>query len=214
MLTAPAAVCRPGTEIAVLVGTLGQLTQQGVIRLFLGAVGANPGRVQTSACQHADCTCCCVQAWDTLFWFAVLVGMSGQLTQQGVIRLFSDAVGGKLAAWNLGWQGVFAILNVAYFGLHYVFASQTAHVSALYAAFLGMMLAAGVLLCNSQHRAMSGLDGSLPMPPQSCIAALCYLGVQVKAGASCPSLQASAAVAGMQELLCMLDISMAMRAAP
>ena len=46
---------------------------------------------------------------------------------------------------NLGWPAVFGLLNAAYFGLHYMFASQTAHVSALYAAFLAMMMAAGVL---------------------------------------------------------------------
>ena len=87
-----------------------------------------------------------VQAWDTLFWFAILVGMSGQLNSMGVISRFSDAVGGKLLSYNLGWQPIFALLNVAYFVLHYMFASQTAHVGTLYAAFLAMMLAAGVHL--------------------------------------------------------------------
>ena len=85
-----------------------------------------------------------MQAWDTLFWFAVLVGMSGQLNSMGVIRHFSDQVGAKLTAMNLGWPAVFGLLNAAYFGLHYMFASQTAHVSALYAAFLAMMIAAGM----------------------------------------------------------------------
>jgi di/tricarboxylate transporter len=83
------------------------------------------------------------QAWDTLFWFAVLVGMSGQLNALGVIKHFADAVGGRLVAMHLGWPSVFALLNAVYFGLHYMFASQTAHVGALYAAFLAMMLAAG-----------------------------------------------------------------------
>ena len=86
---------------------------------------------------------CSVQAWDTLFWFAVLVGMSGQLNGSGVIKYFADVVGGKLTALNMGWQPVFGLLNIAYFGLHYMFASQTAHVGALYAAFLAMMLSAG-----------------------------------------------------------------------
>jgi DASS family divalent anion:Na+ symporter len=86
-----------------------------------------------------------MQAWDTLFWFAVLVGMSGQLNGLGVIKYFADSVGGALIAMNLGWQPVFALLNAAYFGLHYMFASQTAHVGALYAAFLAMMLSAGKL---------------------------------------------------------------------
>lgn len=69
--------------------------------------------------------------------------MSGQLNSMGVIRHFSDQVGGKLTAMNLGWPAVFGLLNAAYFGLHYMFASQTAHVSALYAAFLAMMVASG-----------------------------------------------------------------------
>ena len=44
---------------------------------------------------------------------------------------------------SLGWKAVFGLLNVVYFALHYMFASQTAHVGALYAAFLSMMLTAG-----------------------------------------------------------------------
>ena len=61
----------------------------------------------------------------------------------GVIKHFADVVGGKLVEMNLGWQAVFGLLNVAYFLLHYMFASQTAHVGALYSAFLAMMLTAG-----------------------------------------------------------------------
>ena len=85
-----------------------------------------------------------LQAWDTLFWFAVLVGMSGQLNSLGVISYFSDSVGAKLTSLNMGWPSVFGLLNLVYFGLHYMFASQTAHVGALYAAFLAMMVASGV----------------------------------------------------------------------
>ncbi|KAI3437630.1 hypothetical protein D9Q98_000082 [Chlorella vulgaris] len=83
-------------------------------------------------------------AWDTLFWFAVLVGMSGQLNNLGVISHFATQVGSQLTAANLGWPAVFGLLNVTYYLLHYMFASQTAHVGALYSAFLAMMLATGV----------------------------------------------------------------------
>ena len=69
--------------------------------------------------------------------------MSGQLNGLGVIGHFANSVGGALARMNLGWPAVFGLLNAAYFGLHYMFASQTAHVGALYAAFLAMMLSAG-----------------------------------------------------------------------
>ncbi|GAX74927.1 hypothetical protein CEUSTIGMA_g2373.t1 [Chlamydomonas eustigma] len=83
-------------------------------------------------------------AWDTLTWFAVLIGMSSQLNNMGVIKAFADSVGGVLATLNMGWMPLFGILHAAFFGLHYMFASQTAHVGALYSAFCAMMLAAGV----------------------------------------------------------------------
>lgn len=89
-----------------------------------------------------------LQAWDTLFWFAILVSMSGQLNAQGVVGFFSEQVGSKLAALNLGWRAIFGLLNVSYFALHYMFASQTAHVSALYAAFVAMMMASGTASSN------------------------------------------------------------------
>jgi DASS family divalent anion:Na+ symporter len=82
-------------------------------------------------------------AWDTLFWFAILVGMSGQLNAAGVVGHFAGVVGGALASLSLAWPASLALLAGAYWGLHYLFASQTAHVGALYSAFLAMLLAAG-----------------------------------------------------------------------
>jgi len=70
-------------------------------------------------------------AWDTLAWFAVLVGMAGQLTNLGIVTWMSDCVAKSL-------------LQASYFFIHYLFASQTGHVGALYSAFLAMHLAAGV----------------------------------------------------------------------
>ena len=102
-------------------------------------------------------------AWDTLFWFAVLVGMSGQLNALGVISYFANGVGQQLVAASLGWPTVFVLLNAAYFVLHYMFASQTAHVGALYSAFLAMMLSTGVpgVLAALTLGVMSNLFGSL-----------------------------------------------------
>lgn len=82
-------------------------------------------------------------AWDTLMWFAVLIGMSGQLNSMGVINVFADKVGAMLTSLNMGWMPIFGLLHITFFGLHYFFASQTAHVGALYSAFCAMMLAAG-----------------------------------------------------------------------
>lgn len=83
-------------------------------------------------------------AWDTLVWFGVLVGMAGQLTTLGVVPWLSDLVAHMLKSLSVNKLGAFAILQLAYFFIHYLFASQTAHVGALYSAFLGMHLAAKI----------------------------------------------------------------------
>lgn len=82
-------------------------------------------------------------AWDTLFWFAVLIGMSGALNEAGLISTFANMMGEQLSALNLGWIPCFMILNVAFFAIHYLFASQTAHIASLFSAFLCMCVAAG-----------------------------------------------------------------------
>ena len=74
---------------------------------------------------------------------------------------------------NMGWQAVFGLLNVAYFLLHYMFASQTAHVGALYSAFLAMMLSAGGLSLASQRPVASSPPSSLPPPPPSTPSQCC-----------------------------------------
>ncbi|KAM0006199.1 putative solute carrier family 13 [Helianthus debilis subsp. tardiflorus] len=83
-------------------------------------------------------------AWDTLAWFAVLVGMAGQLTNLGIVTWMSNCVAKFLQSFSLSWPAAFGVLQAAYFFIHYMFASQTGHVGALYSAFLAMHLAAGV----------------------------------------------------------------------
>ena len=83
-------------------------------------------------------------SWDTLIWFAVLVGFSGQLNTMGVVSWLSGFVSTYLTSMDLGMWGVFAALHVFYFFLHYFFASQSAHVGALYPAFLALLLQAGI----------------------------------------------------------------------
>lgn len=83
-------------------------------------------------------------AWDTLAWFAVLVGMASQLTNLGIVSWMSGCVANGLKSMNLSWPAAFGILQAAYFFVHYLFASQTGHVGALYSAFLAMNIASGV----------------------------------------------------------------------
>lgn len=80
-------------------------------------------------------------AWDTLVWFAALVMMASQLNTLGLIPWFSDQMGAVVS--GAGWVIAFLVLSLAYFYSHYLFASNTAHVSAMYAAFLVVAIAAG-----------------------------------------------------------------------
>lgn len=81
-------------------------------------------------------------AWNTLVWFSVLVMMASQLNKLGFIPWLSGAIGGSLKGMN--WVLVMVILIVAYFYSHYLFASSTAHISAMYSAFLAVAISAGV----------------------------------------------------------------------
>lgn len=80
-------------------------------------------------------------AWDTLVWFAALVMMATYLNELGLIPWLSEQMSGVVG--GMGWTTAFVILTLVYFFSHYLFASNTAHVSAMYAAFLGTAIAAG-----------------------------------------------------------------------
>ena len=80
-------------------------------------------------------------AWDTLVWFAALVMMASFLNRLGMVPWFSRTMGGMVA--GKGWIAAFLVLALVYFYSHYFFASNTAHVASMYAAFLGVSIAAG-----------------------------------------------------------------------
>jgi hypothetical protein len=69
--------------------------------------------------------------------------MSLALQHHGVIDVFTGWASSNLAGLGLPWPALFGALHLLFFVLHYLFASQTAHVGALYAAFLSLMLAGG-----------------------------------------------------------------------
>ncbi|WP_033543815.1 anion permease [Planococcus sp. CAU13] len=80
-------------------------------------------------------------AWDTLVWFAVLVMMATFLNELGMIPWFSDLMGDAVSQYS--WTLTLVVLAIVYFYSHYFFASNTAHVSAMYAAFLSVIVASG-----------------------------------------------------------------------
>jgi len=74
------------------------------------------------------------EAWDTLIWFSTLVMMATFLNQFGLTGWVSGHMQSMLSGmtWPLTWLS----LVIIYFYSHYLFASNTAHVASMYAAFL------------------------------------------------------------------------------
>jgi len=81
-------------------------------------------------------------AWDTIVWFAVLVMMASSLNELGFIGWVSDLI--KVQIGDLSWQIAFPVIILVYFFSHYIFASATAHVAAMYAALLGVGVSLGI----------------------------------------------------------------------
>jgi DASS family divalent anion:Na+ symporter len=80
-------------------------------------------------------------AWDTMFWLGSLVSLSGFLLKLGFIPWFAKAAGAAVAGIN--WIPALLALSAIYLYAHYGFASLTAHVTAMYAAFATICVAAG-----------------------------------------------------------------------
>lgn len=95
------------------------------------------------------------QAWNVLVWFATLVTLAGGLGKTGFLQWFA-----KMSAVALSGFSpllVLVCLAVLFFAGHYLFASVTAHVTALMAVFLSTAAAipevnlqiAAMLFCSS-----------------------------------------------------------------
>ena len=68
-------------------------------------------------------------AWNTLAWFATLVALADGLTRVGFIKWFAETMAGQLSGVS-PTMAVLALLLINFFG-HYLFASGTAHVTAM-----------------------------------------------------------------------------------
>ena len=80
-------------------------------------------------------------AWNTLVWIATLVMMANYLNKLGLVSWFAETIGAAVA--GISWVPAFLILSLVYFYSHYFFASNTAHVVSMYAAFLAVAIVAG-----------------------------------------------------------------------
>jgi len=81
------------------------------------------------------------EAWHIFIWFGVLVTMAGHLQLLGFVNWFSVNAKGLIAGYD--WEVVFLAIILVYFYSHYLFASNTAHVGAMYAAFLAVAITTG-----------------------------------------------------------------------
>ncbi len=80
-------------------------------------------------------------AWQTLIFFGVLVGMASYLNTLGVIPWIGEEMAEIVEGTN--WLVAFGVLSLTYFFVHYLFASNTAQITAMYAVFLSTSVAAG-----------------------------------------------------------------------
>ncbi len=82
-------------------------------------------------------------AWDTIVWFGALIMMASYLNKLGIISWFSGNIESLIGVTGVGWVGAVVILTLVYLYIHYFFASTTAHITALFAAFYGVGLSLG-----------------------------------------------------------------------
>ena len=82
-------------------------------------------------------------AWDTMFWMGSLIALAGALASSGFIKTAADMAGTWIAHAGLGWMTAFFLLLLLYVYSHYAFASVSAHIGAMYAAFLAVAVVVG-----------------------------------------------------------------------
>jgi L-tartrate/succinate antiporter len=75
-------------------------------------------------------------AWNTLAWFATLVAMADGLNRTGFVDWFADSIAHHMAGFSPTTATI--ILVVLFYLVHYLFASVTAHVTAMLPVFLAV----------------------------------------------------------------------------
>ena len=99
--------------------------------------------------------------WDTLMWMGALVCMADFLNKLGFIPWFAKTVAASIS--GVAWVPALTILLIVYMYAHYGFASLTAHVTAVYPAFIAVAVAAGAppFLAALSMAFLSNLCGGL-----------------------------------------------------
>ena len=98
-------------------------------------------------------------AWDTMFWMGSLIALASALAKSGFIKTVSGLAGKVILDAGFSWLVAFIILVLIYVYSHYGFASVSAHISAMYAAFLSVSVVVGTppLLAAIAFAALSNI---------------------------------------------------------
>jgi len=88
-------------------------------------------------------------AWNTLVWFATLVALADGLARVGFVKWFAETIGAQM----VGVSPMVAMLGLVavFFFTHYLFASITAHVTAM----LPVVLAVGLGIPDMDMRTLA-----------------------------------------------------------
>ncbi len=79
------------------------------------------------------------EAWDIFIWYGGLLRLGKALNDAGVTTAVANGVASMFS--GSGWVVLFAAALLIYFYAHYAFASITAHILAMYPAFLAVLAA-------------------------------------------------------------------------
>lgn len=82
-------------------------------------------------------------AWDTVMWFSALIMMATYLGKLGLVSWLASTVSHGINDLGFGWILSMLILVLIYVYTHYFFASTTAHITAMFGAFLVAGVALG-----------------------------------------------------------------------
>jgi DASS family divalent anion:Na+ symporter len=83
-------------------------------------------------------------AWDIFIWYGGLLRLGKALHEQHVTEAFAQHFGAMLS--GLEWLALLVVALLVFYYAHYLFASITAHLLALYAPFLALLAAKGAPL--------------------------------------------------------------------
>lgn len=101
------------------------------------------------------------EVWDLLIWQGSFMMMSGQLNKLGVVSWLSGLVKENIS--GIPWKIALVIVVVVMYYLHYLFASNTVHFTALFSAFLAILIGVGappvisIILLTNMSALSSGL---------------------------------------------------------